>query len=473
MGKSDDCQGSVQRSSLCLDLASCASGITGAALSSLALSRTEAAVRDVLGCIFAGAHEAATLATAEAMQPWGGGRSCRVGSVNSVAAPFAALVNGTAAHVLDYDDNLFPAITHASAVLVPALLAVGDEAGGSWLDLIEAYVVGLEVQARLGALANPRHYESGWHATSTLGAIGAAAACAKLARLTPERTAWAISLGASLAGGSKLQFGTSAKPVHAGAAAMHGVLAARLAACGIDASVEIFEGDWGFLAQHAATTTLGHVESGLLAIERGGLVAKLYPSCMSSHLGIDCMLGLRARERFAIEEVEGVEFELPRFMVDNLRFAAPRTATEARFSMNHCAAVALIDGAPTLDHFTPASLGRPDLRALAARVTMVSRMPSADAAELPWGGDGIGRVTLRDGRSLEATVRDPKGSPANPLSDGEARAKFHDCCVQSLTEPDLSELSALLQAPPQQTAISDVTRFLGRAGVRSLLGEAR
>ena len=473
MGKSDDCQGLVPRSSLCLDLASCASAITGAALSSRALSRADAAVRDVLGCIFAGAHEAATFATAEAMQHWSGGRSCCVGSVDPVAAPFAALVNGTAAHVLDFDDNFFPAITHASAVLVPALLAVGDGAGGSWLDLIEAYVVGLEVQGRLGALANPRHYASGWHATSTLGTIGAAAACAKLARLTPERTAWAISRGASLAGGSKLQFGTTAKPVHAGAAAMHGVLAARLAACGIDASVEIFEGQWGFLAQHAATTAAGHVESGPLAIEQGGLVAKLYPSCMSSHLGIDCMLALRARERFAIEEVERVECELPGFMVDNLRFAAPRTATEARFSMNHCAAVALIDGAPTLDHFTPASLERPDLRALAARVTTIARTPDADAADLPWGGDGVGRVILRNGRSLVATVRDPKGSPANPLSDGEAESKFRDCCGRSLTESDLGELSALLQASPQQIAISDITRFLGRAGVSSLAGEER
>ena len=254
---------------------------------------------------------------------------------------------------------------------------------------------------------------------------------------------------------------------------MHGVLAARLAACGIDASLEIFEGDWGFLAQHAATTTAGHVESGPLAVEQGGLIAKLYPSCMSSHLGIDCMLALRARERFAIEEVERVELELPRFMVDNLRFAKPRTATEARFSMNYCAAVALIGGAPMLDHFTRASLDRPDLRALAARITMVARMPGADAADLPWGGDGAGRITLRDGRLLEAIVHDPKGSPANPLSDHESRTKFRDCCVRSLTEPDLGELSALLQAPPQQTAISDVTHFLGRASTSSLVRGGR
>ena len=450
--------------SLCLDLASRAAAITGSTLSRQALSRAEAAIRDVLGCIFAGAREMPTLAAAEGVLSWGGGRSRCVASAEPVAAPFAALVNGTAAHVLDYDDNFFPAITHASAVLVPALLAVGDETRGSWSELVEAYVVGLEVQARLGALVNPSHYESGWHATSTLGTIGAAAACAKLARLTPERTAWAISLGASFAGGSKLQFGTAAKPLHAGAAAMHGVLAARLAACGIDASTEIFEGDWGFLAQHAATTTAGHAGGDALAIEQAGPIAKLYPSCMSSHLGIDCMLALRARERFATDEIERVELHLPRFMVDNLRFAAPRTATEARFSMNHCAAVALIDGIPALAHFSAAALRRADLRALATRVTMTARTPDADAAGLPWGGDGFGRVILRDGRSLAAIVRDPKGSSENPLSDAEAQAKFRDCGLRSLSEPDLSRLSALLEAPPQHIAIGDVTLFLSRAG---------
>ena len=444
---------------LCTRLADWTVSFDGATLSSLAQTRAEAAFRDVLGCLFAGAREAAVTAAAAAMAGWQTGQSRQLGSKAGVPSPAAALVNGTAAHVQDYDDNFFPAITHASAVLVPALLALGDETDGSLAALIEAYVAGLEIQARLGRLANPRHYESGWHATSTLGAIGAAAASAKLLRLDARRTAWAISLGASFAGGSKRQFGTSAKPLHAGAAAMHGVLAARLAEAGLDASAEIFEGPWGFLAQHAAEPLIEALADEPLAIETGGLVAKLYPSCMSSHLGIDGLLTLRRQHRLAPADIEQVELEMPKYMIDNLRFADPASPAEARFSMNYCAAVALIDGPPVLAHFTAPAVARADLRRLARRVQMRVRTPDAAAAALPWGGDAIVRLVLRDDQVLETLSSAPKGSAANPLTLDEARLKFRDCGLQSLAEADIAALSALLDRPSGDIKVRDVTRF--------------
>jgi len=454
---------SVTVGPLCVDLAAWTFSFSGDTLLDLARSRARAAIRDVIGCIIAGAQESPVLAAMNTVSVWEGGRSYCVGYSNAVPSPLAALVNGTAAHALDYDDNFFPAITHASAVLIPALLAYGDEIDASWNDVIEAYIVGLEVQARLGRVANPRHYESGWHATSTLGAIGAAAACAKLAKLSQQQTAWAISLGASFAGGSKLQFGTAAKPVHAGAAAMHGVLAARLASCGVDASIHIFEGPWGFFAHHAAARTEAAVAPGRLAIETEGLVAKLYPSCMSSHLGIDALLLLRQQNQFALEDIDTVELAMPRFMVENLRFTEPKTLTEARFSMNYCAAVALIDGPPTLAHFTQASLDRPDIRTLASRVRMTVRIPDTEVARLPWGGDACARVVLRDGRVMETRVSDPKGSSTNPLTPVEAGKKFRDCCHLSLGSAHFDRLSRMLDGSIRNVTVKDITALLAKA----------
>jgi len=444
---------------LCRRLADWTVSFDGTALSPLALARAEAAFRDVLGCMFAGAREQAVTAAAAAMAGWQAGQSRQLGSKAGVPSPAAALINGTAAHVLDYDDNFFPAITHASAVLVPALLALGDETDASLPALIEAYVAGLEIQARLGRLANPRHYESGWHATSTLGAIGAAAACAKLVGLNARQTAWAISLGASFAGGSKQQFGTSAKPLHAGAAAMHGVLAARLAEAGLDASETIFEGPWGFLAHHAAERLIERPADEPLAIETGGLVAKLYPSCMSSHLGIDGLLALKRQHAFAPGDIERVELEMPKYMIDNLRFTDPASPTEARFSMRYCAAVALIDGPPVLAHFTAPALARTDLRQLGRRVQMRVRAPGAAAAALPWGGDAVARLILCNGRVLETLATAPKGSDPNPLTPDEARRKFRDCGRQSLGAADLDALGALLDRPSSGIKLRDISRF--------------
>lgn len=444
---------------LCTRLADWTVSFDGAALSAPARARAEAAFRDVLGCMFAGAGEPAVTAAATAMAAWHAGQSRRLGSAAGIPSPAAALINGTAAHVLDYDDNFFPAITHASAVLVPALLALGDEIDAALPALIEAYVAGLEIQARLGRLANPRHYESGWHATSTLGAIGAAAACAKLLRLDARRTAWAISLGASLAGGSKLQFGSAAKPLHAGAAAMHGVLAARLAEAGLDASERIFEGPWGFLAHHAAEQQSEPLAQVPPSIEVEGLVAKLYPSCMSSHLGIDGLLALKQSHAFAPADIERIELEMPKYMIDNLRFTAPESPTEARFSMNYCAAVALIDGPPTLAHFTIPAVARADLHKLGRRVHMRVRVPDAAAAALPWGGDAIARLILRDGRVLETVAGAPKGSGPNPLTPDEARLKFRDCGLQSLDEADLDALTALLDRPTDDIKVRDISQF--------------
>jgi 2-methylcitrate dehydratase PrpD len=398
-----------------------------------AVTRAESAIADVIGCLLAGRHEPVVIATGKTLLEDGaGGKSSALTHSLPMPTSWAALINACAAHALDFDDNFFPPVTHASAVLVPALLAVAEDIGASPRAIVQAYIAGLEVQAQIGQLVNPSHYESGWHATSTIGTIGTAAACAVLMRLNEEGILHAISIASSLAAGSKLQIGSMVKPMHAGFAAMHGVLAAKLAANGITGLENTLQGKWSFEELYAGSGNLGTFAPRLfpdapLAIDEFGLVAKLYPSCMSSHLGIDAMLALAAGHDIDIMKITGIDIHLPEFMIANLRYQKPATPTEARFSMNYCAAVALVHGTPRMSHFAEAALTDPHIARLLPLVRMHVREILPEAAALPWGGDCLARITFVDGNAIEQITMYPKGCQQNPLTPAQQRSKFIDC----------------------------------------------
>lgn len=449
----------MEAASLCAELGAWVRDLQADALSVEARRRAQSAIRDTVACMVAGIDADGVREVYDGIAGWSEGRSRVLGNMRGRDAPWAALINGAAAHALDFDDNFLPATSHASAVLISALLALGDELDVTIGDMIVAYVAGLEIQARLGRLINPSHYQRGWHATSTLGTIGAAAACAKLLTLSADQTAHTLSIATSLAAGSKRQFGTTVKPLHAGLAAMHGVLAAKLAEGGIRGRLGIMEDDWGFLSLYGGER-LGQLQAGAMstiAIEEFGLVAKLYPSCMSSHLGIQALLALR-EQGLSGADVATVHVSLPSTMAANLQYGVPDTVNEARFSMPYCAAVALLDGAPRLQHFTPASIARPAVRKLAS---LVSLEPDADRTSLGWAAKVS--VALKDGRKLDAQASDPKGSPSNPLSSNEWHEKIWDCCRAGLPAPKADELmrSLFLLADDQPTR--RLTAFLAEA----------
>ncbi|MGH7708958.1 MAG: MmgE/PrpD family protein [Vulcanimicrobiaceae bacterium] len=437
-------------------------------LPGIAIERGRAAFIDTVACMLAGARDAAAQCTMAAINGATSGDCSVVGSEDTFSAPWAALANGVAAHALDFDDNFFPAISHASAVLVPALFALGEEVGATLSEVLRAYVVGLEIQATLGEIANPVHYELGWHATSTLGTIGAAVACANLLRLDPERTANALSIGVSLAGGSKRQFGSMTKPVHAGFAAMNAVLAARLAAAALSAQSDPLEGKWGFFDLYAGKTDWrngGWPPPGprALAIEKYGLVAKLYPSCMSSHLGIDGLLALQKQRPFRADEVGRILIAMPPFMLENLRFSRPRNELEARFSMQYCGAVAIVHGCPKLTHFVDAALADDAVMALLDRVEVVPRVSAPSSQALPWGGDCSVDIFFKSGEHLNAVVCFPKGCLENPISSVELGAKFVDCASSSLSRDRARALFNHLQVLDLAFPVGEMARHLRKS----------
>jgi 2-methylcitrate dehydratase PrpD len=405
------------------------------------------------------------------VETFGRGESALVGSAARVAEPAAALVNATAAHVHDFDDNFHPAAAHASAVLVPALLAVAESEDRSGLALLDAYVVGLEVMGRIGEAVNFEHYERGWHATSTLGAIAAGGACARLLGLDRERLRCALSLAVSMAGGSKRQFGTMAKPVHAGLAAHHGVIAARLASKGVQAAAEPLDGRFGFRDLFAAGSPgFESVQAKVgapLAIEEYGLMVKPHPCCASVHCTADAVRDLMREHRLTPADIERIDTYVPSVAIDHLIYPTPKDEREARFSMQYAVALIVERGAMKLADFKPGAIGDPAITRWSDRIHMHARdsvrphptPPNVlEPAEV--------EIRLRDGSTVGKLVRYARGVLQNPLSEEERALKFADCAsgvvdparlrviaqaLASLEEaPSIRPLMKLLQGPPDR-----------------------
>ena len=395
-----------------------------------ARARAAAAVVDTVGVTLAGACEPAARAVQDAVRADGGAASARVfGAGFSAPASAAALANGTAAHAIDYDDMCFVSLAHPSAPLVSAVLAVGEEVGASGAAVLDAYVVGFEVEARLGRSMNPSHYERGWHCTSTLGVLGSAAAVGRLLGLGADRATHALAIAASSASGLKENFGTMVKPLHAGLAARDAVMAARLAERGLTGSPLAIDGRQGL--RHATDGEASNLDDELADLGRRweiletGVTVKLYPSCAGTHPALDAVLELRRTHGFSPGDVVRIEVGVDTLTPTILIHDRPTTDLEAKFSMPFCAAAAIVFGRVGIDTFEPSGLFDHRVRALMPRVEMrTDRTLDASAPALT---QTRVRIHLADGRVLEAYANGARGYPERPASAEELAEKFRAC----------------------------------------------
>ncbi|MBP2169810.1 2-methylcitrate dehydratase PrpD [Erwinia toletana] len=379
------------------------------------------AIADTLGCLYAGRDDFSTQAVQRAWAHY-----------ESQPAAIIALLNGTAAHAIDYDDNFGPGMSHASAVLVPALLAVALEENRDGKALTEAYLIGLQAQAFVGEVVSSAHYTAGWHGTSTIGCIGTAAGVAWLKGLDEAGIARTLSIAVSLASGIKGQFGTPLKPFHAGMAARNAIDAAQLAACEMTGRLDIIECDMGFYQLFDGAgfqpesiqrwlTLPQHV------IETVGVMPKKHPCCGSTHRILDAIADLQALHAFSAEDVESVATKVGISNLRNLAYQQPQDEMQARFSMHYCVAVMLEKGMLSVADFTPEQVQRQADAARLARVSMSSwsAEEEAEQSNLPH----IVTIMLKDGRTLTAQRLNAKGSLAEPFSAAEKQQKFADCCA--------------------------------------------
>ena len=301
---------------------------------------------DCVGAMIAGADEPAVKLVAQmvAASTTNDGAP-EIPNGRNLSAGDAALVNGVAAHVLDYDDVGMDG--HPSAALTPAILAEGWTLGASGAEALAAYVAGYEVWALLQELEPGALHERGFHPTAIWGTLSAAAACARLNRLNADETTNAIAIAASLAAGTVANFGTMTKSLHAGRTAQSGVLAARLAKSGFTASPDALEHKAGFMRSHSA--------SGNPAVERGdwglgtdwrlpkfGINIKRYPMCYATHRSIDAMLDLAEQHNLKPDAIDEIHVRIGDAQDFMLRNRAPKTALEAKFSIEFAMASALI-----------------------------------------------------------------------------------------------------------------------------------
>ena len=436
--------------------------VVSAAPPAEARARAAAAVLDTVGVILAGASEPASQVVQRVVAAEGGA-GCQVfGASASASATGAALANGTAAHALDYDDMCFVSLAHPSAPLVPAAFAAAEVARASGAALLDAYVVGFEIEGRLGALMNPRHYQRGWHCTSTLGTIGAAAAACRLLGLDAESTGHALAIAASEASGLKENFGTMVKPLHAGLAARNGVLAALLARDGMTASVLAIEGAQGFLtAMDSQGTAIGDAIADLGSrweVLDTGITVKLYPSCAGTHPSLDLILDMRREHGFTAADVERIDIDVDSITPTVLIYDQPATDLEAKFSMPFCAAAAVVDGHVGLETFEATHLTDPEVMSLMDRVTMTvdkgfdNGAPALTQARVT--------IRLRGGRIDSRTASGARGYPANPASDAELDAKFLACAERALSKASSKRALELLRRIGECEDIRAVARQL-------------
>jgi 2-methylcitrate dehydratase PrpD len=399
-----------------------------------ARQRAAAAICDTAGVILAGAREPAARMVQQMVAEESRGE-CRMLGTSGTAGPGgAALANGVAAHALDFDDMCFVSLAHPSCALVPAILAAGEIAHAPGAALLDAYVIGFEVECRLGIVMNPRHYhERGWHCTSTIGTLGAAAAAARVLGLRADQTRVALGIAASAASGLKENMGSMVKPLHAGMAAQNGLMAARLAARGFTASADALDGPQGFLAamdgQHLTLEPAAADLGVRWEILETGITVKLYPSCAATHPPLDALLDLKRETGFTHEDVESIDVEVDSMTPRLLLYDRPTTGLEAKFSMPFCAAAAVVLGHPRVDTFETRAIDDQAVQALMPRVRMRAN-PAFDAAA-PL-SRALVTVALRDGRVLSRAADGARGYPGR-LSSDELAAKFAACASTALS----------------------------------------
>jgi len=361
-----------------------------------------------------------------------------IGTSMKVPARFAAFANGIAIHADDYDDTqlavakdrVYGLLTHPTAPALPPVLALGEIGNRSGLDVLAAYQVAVEAETKICEAINPRHYDHGFHSTATIGAIAAAAGASRMMGLNLEQTRRALGIGASQAAGLRENFGTMTKPFHPGRSCESGIVAAEFAKLGWTATPIVLEAGRGFFKAAGGGYDPAAIEGKLgnpWTFTFPGVSIKPHPSGSLTHPGMGLMLDLIRKHDIRREQVVKVKVGTNRHMPNALIHHRPQNELQAKFSMEFCMAILLLQRKAGLAEFTDQVVNRPDVRKGIEKVDFGVH-PEAEAA-------GYEKMTtiidieLADGRKIGGRADFGKGSPANPMSDDELATKFRECAA--------------------------------------------
>lgn len=447
-------------SSLTMALARFAAELDGRALPEDVVAWASRTFADTIACGLAGASDEAVHAL-RTILPAGDGKARVWVSGETGHLLNVAQINGVAAHALDFDDCHLVMDGHPSVSIVPGLFALAEERNASGIELLTAYIAGLETELRLAKICNPAHADRGWHPTVTFGVIGAAVACSRLLRLDQNGIATAIAIAASCSSGLRANSGTMTKPLHAGQATRNGLQAALLAERGFSANMTALEHRFGFIAAFGGPSqdwqhVLAELEGAFLLL-KPGIAIKQYPCCAFIHSAIDAAGQLRAHVDKP-EDVASVTVWLHSRRLRNIDRPKPKDGLDAKFSTQYLAARALLQNTVGFSDFSAQAIADQKVAALSAKVMLE---PHEDD-DLSFGRVD---VVLADGRQLSAEESVAMGrGPANPMSDEQFADKFHGCTAEVLTREESKRLlSALLSLADQPFAASIGELMLGSA----------
>lgn len=433
-------------------------GFEGIALPHDAIYNSKVAILDCVGVALAGSGEPIAQVMREYVQTTSLRKEATIwGTDSKVFSLEAALVNGVMAHTLDYDDCNRVMLGHPSAVLVPAIFAIGEKIGCLGQKLLKGYILGLEVAAKLGQVLNPGLYEKGWHPTSVLGIMGACAGACFLLGLNYEKTTAAMGIAASEASGIKKNFGTMVKPLHAGSASRKGIWAALLAERGLTADPQSLDGTFGFLDLFKGdipydVEPISHLGKPL-EITSSGLVIKQYPCCGSIHSLIDGIIDIRQKEGIHPAQAEEIECRINPQRIPHINRPRVRSGLDGKFSLQYCVAAAFIDGRIGFIHFAEESIGRVGIQSLMDKIRIT---PDGNL------GDFASEINVRtaDGRIFSRVMPETKGSPALPLSESEVMQKFMDCAMKTMSSSQAEKAGRRIMSIEGENGLGPIVRLL-------------
>ncbi|OGA48817.1 MAG: MmgE/PrpD family protein [Betaproteobacteria bacterium RIFCSPLOWO2_12_FULL_62_58] len=411
-------------------------------------------------------------------------KGCTVIGTNlKVPARFAAFANGIAIHADDYDDTqlavakdrVYGLLTHPTAPALPPVLALGELGNRSGLDVLTAYQIAVEVETKVAEAINPRHYDHGFHSTATIGTIGATAGAAKLLGLNPEQTQRAIGIGASQAAGLRENFGTMTKPFHPGRSCESGVVAAEFAKLGWTATPFVLEANRGFFMAAGGGYDAAAIEGKLgnpWTFAFPGVSIKPHPSGSLTHPGMGKMLSLIREHDIRPEQVVRIKVGTNRHMPNALIHRRPKNELQAKFSMEFCMAILLLERKAGLAEFTDKVVNRPDVQKMIEKVEFGVH-PEAEAAGYEKMTTII-EIELNDGRKISGRADFGKGSPDNPMSDRELADKFLECAAWGkLSRANADNVVELVFGLEKLKSIRELTRLLAAGAKPAAKAKAR
>ena len=436
-------------------------GFDASTLPPLGAERVRLAFIDTLAVMLAGSREEGTGIVCEMVQHEGAAPKVSViGQSFRTSSQLAALANGVAAHIMDYDFSSL--LGQPTSPIIPALLPLAENIGATPAEVTAAFIVGFEVCLKLARAAPEQTSVGGWHAVSSIGTIGAAMACARLLKVPRERIADVLGIAASLSGGLSANFGTMTKPLHSGTSARNAILAATLGGNGFTANGAALEHpvsgyfrafDRGMRVSFEPIAELGHHYD---ILERG-FKPKRYPCGGLGHTAIDATLELRDEIKAA--DITAIKTSITKFAASRIGSAYPTSIESAKFSMPYVAAYTALYGAPMLKAFTEEAIHDEAVKVLAGKVSVAIDPEFADLLE-----ESPSRVTvvLANGRTVERMRYYASGTPQAPFTKEQVEEKFFSCAERAVDKTAATRIFAFLNRIEQQSSFAELWQLAKR-----------